>query len=148
MKLNINSSTWSGLDSLLGQQSGTGQRPSTVGHSRQAEVVGVLSLSYSLHGSGGHSPQRFSLGVNMASNRLYFLFLGPHQIVAAPVHCSKFVVPITPRSARVLVGTQTGECLTVEGVHTKLRLFSLLRTEGDELFVLSQLEQSKNYKKK
>ena len=69
-----------------------------------------------------------------------------HQIVAAPVHCSKFVVPITPRSARVLVGTQTGQCLTVEGVHTKLRLFSLLRSEGDELFVLSQLEQSKKQK--
>ena len=66
-----------------------------------------------------------------------------YQIVAAPVNCSKLVVTIATRSARVLEGTETGQRLTVEGVHSDLVFFS--HTERDELFVLSQLEQSKNF---
>ena len=37
-----------------------------------------------------------------------------YQIVAAPVNCSKLVVTIATRSARVLEGTETGQRLTVE----------------------------------
>ena len=70
-----------------------------------------------------------------------------YQVVAATVHCSKLVVRRTPRQTRVLEGAETGQSLTVERVHAKLRL-SLSQIDWDKLSVLGQLEQSKNDKNK